>query len=442
VIVHEWGTFTSLQDESGRAIGGINTDDEPVPGFVHRLSSSLLQSPTEVPPIFFQGAPACHPDVTMRLETPVLYFHLPPGRNALHRVNVTAQFRGGWLTEFYPAALADAPGVQDRARSFGPLRADTVGTLAWRNLDVGDVGLGPQTNEHVWTSPRDVTSASVRTDGGEIEKFLFYRGVAHIDAPLAVSHAGAARLALRAQLPAELATSGVFEVRSLWLVDITPTGGIAFRVLPTLTLDAAGGRPATISAEFAPGDYSEDNRAKLEDSLQQALVVEGLFDDEARALLNTWELSYFKSPGLRLFFLVPRTWTDHYLPLAVSTPAQIVRAMVGHIELVTPRQRDTLARIGELPTAQIDAEAQRLHDSFYDRLGNRSPDDVDRGAESLAAYGTFVPKSYQLYLELGRFRNALLLDEARWRPRPALDAFIAAYGLEGYAPVSFTAQAR
>jgi len=35
-----------------------------------------------------------------------------------------------------------------------------------------------------------------------------------------------------------------------------------------------------------------------------------------------------------------------------------------------------------------------------------------------------------------------LLDEARWRPRPALDAFIAAYGLEGYAPVSFTAEAR
>jgi hypothetical protein len=32
--VHEWGTFTSLQDERGTAIGGINTDDEPVPLFV------------------------------------------------------------------------------------------------------------------------------------------------------------------------------------------------------------------------------------------------------------------------------------------------------------------------------------------------------------------------------------------------------------------------
>jgi hypothetical protein len=30
LVVHEWVTFTSLQDEQGNAIGGINTDDEPV----------------------------------------------------------------------------------------------------------------------------------------------------------------------------------------------------------------------------------------------------------------------------------------------------------------------------------------------------------------------------------------------------------------------------
>jgi hypothetical protein len=34
VIVHEWGTFTCLQDENGQAVGGINVDDEPVPQFV------------------------------------------------------------------------------------------------------------------------------------------------------------------------------------------------------------------------------------------------------------------------------------------------------------------------------------------------------------------------------------------------------------------------
>src|SRR5438876_6611240 len=77
-VVHEWGTFTSLQNEAGEAIGGINTDDEPVPGFVHRLADfRLLLQPTEVPNNFFQGAPSCHPDVTMRMETPIIYFHPP-----------------------------------------------------------------------------------------------------------------------------------------------------------------------------------------------------------------------------------------------------------------------------------------------------------------------------------------------------------------------------
>src|SRR5688572_8919158 len=37
LVVHEWGTFTSFQDARGEAIPGINVDDEPVPGFVHRL---------------------------------------------------------------------------------------------------------------------------------------------------------------------------------------------------------------------------------------------------------------------------------------------------------------------------------------------------------------------------------------------------------------------
>ena len=106
--VHEWGTFTSLQDEAGKAIGGINTDDEPVPPFVHRLASFALLRPTDIPAFFFQGAPSCHPDVTMRLETPVMYFHPPSSgvRSAIASVRVT--FHGGWLTEFFPAAEADA----------------------------------------------------------------------------------------------------------------------------------------------------------------------------------------------------------------------------------------------------------------------------------------------------------------------------------------------
>jgi hypothetical protein len=69
LVIHEWGTFTSLQDEDGKAVGGINTDDEPVPAFVHQLRQHLLIQPTDLPPSFFQGAPHCHPDVNLRLET-------------------------------------------------------------------------------------------------------------------------------------------------------------------------------------------------------------------------------------------------------------------------------------------------------------------------------------------------------------------------------------
>jgi len=40
-VIHEWGTFTALQDEEGRAVAGINVDDEPVPGFVHDVAAGL-----------------------------------------------------------------------------------------------------------------------------------------------------------------------------------------------------------------------------------------------------------------------------------------------------------------------------------------------------------------------------------------------------------------
>ena len=44
--IHEWGTFTALQDESGQALSGINTDDEPVPKFVHGINYALCDSTT------------------------------------------------------------------------------------------------------------------------------------------------------------------------------------------------------------------------------------------------------------------------------------------------------------------------------------------------------------------------------------------------------------
>ena len=88
VIVHEWGTFTSLQDDNGRALGGINVDDEPVPDFVHTWMGlpvvaqySVTERNIGLPP--YSRAKSWtpgDPSVTLRLETPVLYVYPPAGQ--------------------------------------------------------------------------------------------------------------------------------------------------------------------------------------------------------------------------------------------------------------------------------------------------------------------------------------------------------------------------
>jgi hypothetical protein len=144
--------------------------------------------------------------------------------------------------------------------------------------------------------------------------------------------------------------------------------------------------------------------------MRQALQEDGLFADEAEALLNTWEQSYFKSAGLRLFFMVPRAWTDSYLPLDVSVPCEIKRAMVGRLELVTPEQRTLLKEMAQAPVPTKPW-------ANYVMNGDHA---TVQGAMPLA------------YRDLGRFRNALLLDEYKARPTPTLQAFIRLNGLEGH----------
>lgn len=435
--IHEWGTFTSLQNEKGEAIGGINTDDEPVPKFVHRLAQFILLRPTELPRTFFQGAPSCHPDVTMRLETPVIYFHPPKSEANNPTVNVHVTFRGGWLTEFYPDALPDAAGLREQGfgAEFPHLRSNTEGRLAWNNLKIG--GNWPVTNtfEHVWTAPRAVQTATVQTASGESEKFLFYRGVGHLNAPLKISQdLSSGELLIRSQLE-HLPAEKPLIIPSLWLVDIQRNGQLAFRTLPPLALSTNSNKILThTSATFKANDFSMDNLADLKKALKSSLMAEGLFGDEAEALLNTWELSYFKSTGLRVFFIVPRAWSDFYLPLEISQPADINRVMVGRIELITPGQREALRQISAFPAQTIHDDAVKMRKSLYESGGIGTDwASLSTGKRQLAA-SVNVPKSYQTYLDLGRFRNALVLDEQKSHPSEGLRALIATYALDAYKP--------
>src|SRR5687767_1287810 len=76
LVIHEWGTFTSLQDEQGRTIGGINTDEEELPEFVHDLDPVRMGKDGDFAPRLIKGRDYCDPNVTIRLETPVIYVYL------------------------------------------------------------------------------------------------------------------------------------------------------------------------------------------------------------------------------------------------------------------------------------------------------------------------------------------------------------------------------
>jgi hypothetical protein len=411
LVVHEWGTFTSLQDEAGRTLGGINTDDEPVPSFCHDLDGLLIVQPGELPPVTYKGVASCHPDVTMRLETPVLYFHPPSGTSSPLTASVKVAFRGGWLTQFYPAA---EPG--GFSRSLG-LTERTTGTLTWNDLKLGADVKGPETTERVWTAPRAVQAASVSATNGEGEKFLFYRGVGHLVCPLQVKRsADSTMLEGRAQVGTGLSNCQPMTVQHLWLASFGADGACAFRSLAPVNLAGQTTSPDqgalfTVPARFARNEYSAAKLSHLRVEMRAALQGEGLFADEADALLNTWELSYFKSPGLRLFFIVPRAWTDWHLLLDISVPCEIKRAMVGRLELVTPEQRVLLKELAKAPVPTKPW-------AYFDMDGSRP---VTRGT---------MPPAYH---DLGRFRNALLLNEYEARPTPSLKAFIRINGLEGNA---------
>jgi hypothetical protein len=103
-----------------------------------------------------------------------------------------------------------------------------------------------------------------------------------------------------------------------------------------------------------PQDESPSPRSNLED----ALVASGLFPKEARAMVDTWRDAWFEE-GTRVFYVVPPAFLESVLPLDIEPrPADVVRAFVGRMEVVTPatqravadaiagNDRATLARYG------------------------------------------------------------------------------------------------
>jgi hypothetical protein len=342
MVVHEWGTITTRHAPDGTPRGRLNhvRGGDTLPGFVHRYDPAATQNDPERS-LIKTALVAGRPDVTMRLETPVMYFYPPQGMRSLPAFDVGVRFRGGVLNEFYPEAepsVAPDPRGPTRFAMFAPnwngerLDSSVVGRLLWRGLTLEDSVPLVGTSSHVWLAPRRVHASGVRS-GNESERYLFYRGVAHLDAVLQ-TRLTAGDIELLAPRDLDWMPSPTMTVRSVWLVDILPNGMTAFRDGGSLTIQRnATSRSLAHLPLFAKDDYGPTKRSDLRASMKRALTAAGLFEDEAEAMLATWEGSYFRTPGLRLFYLVPSEWTSTFLPVQISIPHDLTRVLIGRIDL-------------------------------------------------------------------------------------------------------------
>jgi len=98
--------------------------------------------------------------------------------------------------------------------------------------------------------------------------------------------------------------------------------------------------------------------------LEGVLVAQGLYPDEAHAMVNTWRDSWFEE-GSRLIYIVPRRFIDNILHLTIHpAPAQIVRVFVGRLEIVTP----ATARAVEAAMASKDEVSLNKYGRFLEPI--------------------------------------------------------------------------
>ena len=348
VIVHEWGTITTRHAPDGSPQGRLNRIDssDVLPAFVHRYEPPPTAGDSERSLTKTPLTPG-RPDVTMRLETPVVYFYPPAGSRSLPPFDVSVRFRGGIVNEFYPAAEGsvevDVERVDEKMQAGLIKEWDgtvldnyVVGGLRWRDLSLRQTVSIPATRSHVWLAPRQVRSWGVSTPSGEGERYLFYRGVAHLNAVLQ-TELSPRDVRLRAPARLHWLHASSMRVPHVWLVSTRADGRAAFRERKDLVIarQGASGELARIPM-LSDNDHAANGLDALRRSMKRALVAAGLYDDEAEAMLETWRDSYFRAPGLRVLYVVPDEWTSYFLPLQISVPHRLTRVLIGRIDLLSP----------------------------------------------------------------------------------------------------------
>jgi hypothetical protein len=300
--VHEWGTFTSVSGSDGVLLPGLQVEEEPLPMFVYSLEGMGAYAP--------KGWLRPLTNVTIKMETPVIYFYARQPFEA----HVHVGFNGGSISQWFPARSGgEIPPPAPATRFLGSpgggidFAKKYNGSIAW------DVQVQPSSDTDgalifkpgatpTWLYPRQTDSALVRTKNGEAEKFLFYRGIGNFSLPVKFTLPDDNTLHIKNDSKSPIPAMLIFN---------HPRFGneVSFEWLDSL----AAGKTRTV--KLVVPVTSTNWQREVYATMRGALVQAGLFPKEADAMLQTWWSSYFEHPGLRVFWIVPENFTRAVLPL-------------------------------------------------------------------------------------------------------------------------------
>ncbi len=330
LTAHEWGTFTSIAGRDGSAVQWSPlTGSTDLPGFVEHFRDGGFK-------LGLRG--------TVRMETPVLYFY----DSREEAVSVKVTFAKGVITEWYPRASRVAPAANFFDGTLYQQHAD--GNIAWDSVTLSPSLRAefPRENlENHYYAARMTSSTPLRVQtpaGEQQEKFLFYRGVSTFPVPLSAKLTTAGKLLVENRSQEEIPNTIFFERRG---------EKVGYRIGGAVQKDAVLDPPELTGAIDDLGR-----------ELEGMLVAQGLYQDEAHAMVETWRSSWFEE-GSRLLYVVPSAFVDGVLPLSITpAPAQTVRVFVGRFEIVTPATEKAV----EKGLVTQDSATLKLFDRFLEPI--------------------------------------------------------------------------